>query len=174
MNKTIIETQGVEATTFDKTLKAAGLNWEARSDKVAGMDTGIQVPRNKLLYRSDDSTPLGIVGIDYEPSNPQAFLKAQFNFAEFVKGEVSRVGFIKDRSRAFAFVELGDRLVIPRKERKVGDPLQAYIYSTDGWDGGTPHRARLFIERLRCANGMTSREIKASLWVSHTKNMGER
>lgn len=174
MKTSVITLQGVEAGTFEETLKASNLNWTPEADKVGGMDTGIEMPRKKLLYRSDTRQALGIVGTDYEPSDPKEFLQAQFEFANFVKGRVARAGFIPDRSRAFAFVEMGDKLVVPVKHRKVGDPHKVYIYSTDGWDGGTPRRARLYIERIRCTNGMTSREIKAALWVSHTKQMDER
>lgn len=174
MNKTIIATQGVEATALDETITKADLNWEPLSDKVGGMDSGIEMPRKKLLYRSDNRQPLGIVGSDYSPSDPKAFVTAQYAFAEQIKGKVTRVGFLAERSRAFAFIQIGEPMNIPRGKRQVGDPVQSYIYTTDGWDGGTPHKARLFIERLRCANGMTSREIKADLWVSHTQGMEAR
>lgn len=173
MNTTIIGTQGVEATTFDLTLAGSDLNWEPKADKVGGMDTGIEMPRKKLLYRSDNRKPLGIVGEDYSPSDPKEFVKSQFEFSKIIKGTVSRVGFIADRARAFAFVKLNEEIKLPRELRKAGDPCRVYIYSTDGWDGGTPRRSRLFVERLKCLNGMTSREIKADLWVSHTSGMVE-
>lgn len=174
MNTTIIETKGVEATAFDKTLKAAGLNWEPLTDAAGGPSTGILMPGKKLLYRSDNRKALGIVGDGYEPSQPKEFLKAQFELAEAMEGKVVRAGFIEDRSRAFAFVKYGNEIVIPKGLRKVGDPLQAYIYSTDGWDGGTPRRSRLYVERLSCLNGNTSKELTASLWVSHTSSMAKR
>lgn len=168
--QSVINLHGTDATDLNTTLKKADLNWEVKSDTVGGMDTGITMPRKKLLYRSDNKAPLGIVGEDYQPSDPKEFLQSQYDFAGFIEGKVNRVGFLAERSRAFAFVHIGD-IEIPKKKAKVGDPLRAYIYSTDGWDGGTPRKSRLYIERLRCANGMVSREIKASLWVSHTKGM---
>lgn len=174
MNTTIIETQGVEATAFDKTLKAASLDWEPVADAAGGLNSKIQMPGKKLLYRSDNRKALGIVGSDYHPSDPREFVKTQFELAESIKGKVVRVGFIDDRSRAFAFVRYGNEIVIPKGLRKVGDPLQAYVYTTDGWDGGTPRRSRLYIERLRCLNGNTSKEIAANLWVSHTAGMAKR
>lgn len=162
---------GADATDFNTTLKAAGLDWEPQEDKVGGMDSGIEVPRFKMLYRSDTRDPLGIVGKDYKASSPKEFLESQFEFAEFVKGKVTKAGFLPDRSRAFAFVKLEDIKVKPRAERQVGDICGAYIYSIDGWDGGTPRKSRLYVERLRCKNGMASKEIKSSLWVSHTSGM---
>jgi len=175
MNTTIIQTQGVEATTaLDETIKNAQLNWEPLADQVAGMDSGVVMPRKKLLYRSDTKEALGVVGSDYEPTNPRDFVNRQYALAESMGGKVVRVGFLSERSRAFAFVQVGDKIEIPRGKRKVGDPVQAYIYSTDGWDGGTPQRSRLYIERLKCANGMTSREIHANLWVSHVSGMEKR
>ena len=170
-NTSIIEMQGVAATSLDETLKGADLNWSPSGDKVVGMDTGILMPRKKLLYRSDTREPLGIVGQDYCPSEPKEFLQAQYEFAEFIQGSVFRAGFIGERSRAFAFINVGDINIT--KPKKKGDVLRAYIYSTDGWDGGTPRRSRLYVERLICSNGMTSRQLKANLWVSHTKGMGE-
>jgi len=169
----IVELHGAPANGLESTLKAADLDWQPLEDKVGGMDTGIQMPRKKMLYRSDTREPLGIVGQDYCPSDPKAFLKTQYEFAEFCKGRVSRAGFIGERSRAFAFIHVTD-VQISKSNRKVGDPLRAHIYSTDGWDGGTPRKSRLFIERLVCLNGMVSKQIQASLWVSHTKEMETR
>lgn len=174
MNTTVITSRGAAATTFEETLKKADLNWEPKEDQAAGLDTGIVMPRKKLLYRSDNHQALGIVGSDYEASSPKAFLKNAFEFAEFAKGHVKQAGFIPDRSRAFAFVELREKINLPRELRKVGDPVACYIYTTDGWDGGTPNRARLYLERLKCANGMVSKEIAGDLWVSHAKGKEER
>ena len=117
MKETVINSQGIEATSFTQTLKTSNLDWEPLSDKVGGMDTGIQMPYKKLLYRSDTRTALGIVGADYAPSDPREFLKSQFEFAEFIKGKVVRAGFMSDRSRAFAFVE-HEKIVIPKADRK--------------------------------------------------------
>jgi hypothetical protein len=174
MNSTIIETQGVEAGSFDKTLKAASLDWEPKSDAVMGRGSNVLMPGKKLLFRSDNKKALGIVGDDYHPSQPREFVKTQFELADSIKGKVVRVGFIDDRSRAFAFVRYGGEITIPKGLRKVGDPLQAYVYTTDGWDGGTPRRSRLYVERLTCLNGMTSKQIAANLWVSHTSGMAKR
>lgn len=167
----IITSQGSTATNLKATLTAASLDWEPMADKVAGMDTGIQMPGKKLLYRSDNKQALGVVGEDYQPTQPREFLKAGFELAEFLKGKVTRAGFLASRARAFTFISIGEELVIPKGVRKVGDPMRAYIYSTDGWDGGTPRRSRLYIERLRCLNGNVSSEIKSNLWVSHTSNL---
>lgn len=167
--KSIISTRGTAATTFDATLPKSDLNWEPLEDTVSGTDTAITMPRMKLLYRSDTKAPLGIVGQGYSPSQPREFLKEQFEFAEAIKGKVTRAGFLAERCRAFAFVRMDLPLEI-KTSRKVGDPLSVYIYSTDGWDGGTPRKSKMFIERLRCSNGMVSKEIKANMWVSHTAN----
>ena len=168
MNTSIMQTLGAEAKDYAQTLKAANLDWEPLHDTVSGTDTAIQMPRMKLLYRSDNKAPLGIVGEGYCPSQPRAFLQSQYEFAEFVKGSVTRAGFLEDRARAFCFTKLDDIKVKAKEDRKVGDICGVYIYSTDGWDGGTPQKSRLFVERLRCKNGMRSKELKSALWVPHT------
>lgn len=161
--------QGHEANGFESTLKAADLNWQVEEDSVSGSDSGVVMPRKKMLYRSDTKEALGIVGEEYNPSSPHDFLKTQYEFAEFLGARVTRAGFMKERSRAFAFIDLG-KLEIPVGKRKVGDPISAHLYSTDGWDGGTANESRLYIERLICTNGMTSRKLHSRLWIPHTKN----
>ena len=173
MNTSVLSTMGVEASQFEDTLKAGDLDWSPLADKVAGLDTGVEMPRKTLLYRSDTKAPLGIVGDHYSATTPREFLRSQYEFAEFVKGRVARAGFIGDRSRAFALIEI-EKINLPREIRQKGDPVSVFIYSTDGWDGGTPQKSRLYLERLSCANGMTSRVISSSLWNSHTKDREER
>lgn len=174
MNHTsVINLYGTEAVDYKTTLKAADLDWEVRKDAVHGASSAVIMPRKKLLYRSDNDQPLGIVGEDYCPSDPRVFVQTQFEVAERMKGQVTRIGFIEDRSRAFSFIKIAD-INLPKSKRKVGDVCGAYIYSTDGWDGGTPRKSRLYVERLRCLNGMTSRELKARFWISHTKDMAAR
>lgn len=165
----VINTHGTDAgANYETTLKAADLDWEVRDEKIGSMDTGVEFPDMKMLIRSDSNAPLGIVGSEYKPTDPRTFLHTQFEFAEFIGGNVCRAGFIGERSRAFAFVKVAEFDVT-----KVGDPCAAYIYSTDGWDGGTPQQSRLYIERLICSNGQKSKKILANLWNAHTKNSEE-
>src|SRR5262249_35996160 len=136
------------STNLQKAMFDGDLNWSVLEDKVGGMDSGIEMPRKKLLYRNDNRYPLGIVGSDYTASDPKEFVTSQFEFAEFIKGKVERVGFIADRSRAFSFVRITDIAVPSKQDRKLGDVCGVYLYSADGWDGGTPRTSRLYVERL--------------------------
>jgi hypothetical protein len=173
--KSIIQSQGAKALpTLEATLEAAGLNWKVLTDDVAGVGSGIVMPRTKLLYRSDTRRALGVVGIDYEPSDPHTFLSRQFEMAAAMGGSVAQAGFCEVKSKAFCFVRLGEEWKLPKSSLKKGDPVQTYLYSTDGWDGGTPSRSRLYVERLRCLNGMTSTEVHSHYWVSHGKGKETR
>jgi hypothetical protein len=175
MRNSIIESQGVKALpTLEATLEAASLNWNVLTDDVAGVGSGIVMPRTKLLYRSDTRKALGVVGVDYEPSDPRTFLKRQFEMASAMGGEVAQAGFCDLKSRAFCFVRLGEEWKLPKSALKKGDTVQSYLYSTDGWDGGTPSRSRLYVERLTCLNGMVSSEVQSNYWVSHGKGKEER
>lgn len=167
----VIETKGARATTFEETLKAADLDWEPMEDQVQGVTCGVIMPRKKMLYRSDNKTPLGIVGEDYKPAQPREFLESQYTLANDLGGQVVRAGWTDRRAKAFAFIRMTEDLKISREKRKVGDPVAVYIYSTDGWDGGTPRQSKLYLERLKCTNGMTTKELSSSLWVAHTERM---
>lgn len=169
-----INLKGAKAGTFESTLKTADLNWEVREDSVKGSHCGSLMPNKKMLYRSDTHEALGIVGNKYVPTDPAQFLKTQYEFAEEVGGKVIRAGWVDRRAKAFAVIELSERIDLPRDKRKVGDPVAAYIYSIDGWDGSTPRESSLYLERLRCANGMTTKVLESSLWVTHTKRGEER
>lgn len=166
--KSVMSTMGADLKRVarESAAAAADLDWEVKQDRVAGLDTGITFPRKKMLYRSKDNLPLGIVGEDYVPSDPREFLDTQYEFAEFMGGEVVAAGFLPQRSRAFAIIHAGELTVNIKKG--VGDPVGVYIFSSDGWDGGTATSSRLYMERLVCANGMTSRELSGDFWVSHT------
>lgn len=158
---------------LDKTLKKADLGWHVIEDVVTGKNSGAEMRHKKMLLRSDTKEALGVVGANYEPVTPEYFAQQQYRLAEQIGGEVTRMGFVKERARAFAFIRLKD-IQIPIEHRKKDDVVGSYVYSTDGWDGKTPSKSRLYLERLACANGMTSREITASMWVSHTRRREER
>lgn len=170
----VIETKGAAATTLEDTLVAADLNWQVMEDKVQGVTCGLIMPRKKMLYRSDNQTPLGVVGEDYQPSDPREFLSSQFKLAEELGGKVVRAGWTERRARAFCAIRLEENLTFPKNVRAKGDPIGVYLYSTDGWDGGSPRQSSAYLERLVCANGMTTQDLSSSLWVSHTANLEQR
>lgn len=174
MNTSILESNGIVATTYEDTLKAANLDWTPMFDTVKGAVSGSTLHRKRMLLRSDTQEALGIVGMDYQATSPKEFVRSQFDFAEKTGSKVVRVGWMPDRARAFSFIQLKDQIELPKNIRAKGDPTAVYIYSVDGWDGCTPRRSRLYLERLVCANGMTTRELRAALWVSHTKSLEER
>lgn len=172
--KSVIETKGARATTLEETLKAADLNWEPREDQVMGATIGVVMPRKKMIYRSDNNQPLGVVGEDYFPSDPKEFLQSQYELAQQLHGNVVRAGWAGRRAKAFCCIRLVEDLKMQVGKRKVGDPVACYIYSTDGWDGTTARESKLYLERLRCTNGMTTRELPSSLWVPHTSGLVQR
>lgn len=172
--QSVIETKGIKATSYEETLKGADLDWEPLEDKVQGVTIGLVMPRKKMIYRSDNKTPLGIVGEDYQPSQPREFLKSQFDLAAQMGGTVVRAGWTDRRAKAFSCIRLNEQLELPKNLRAKGDPIAAYIYSTDGWDGGSPRASSLFLERLVCSNGMVTRELSSSLWLAHTRAIEER
>jgi hypothetical protein len=170
----IIETVGVEATTdIKQTSREADLDWEVLEAPVV-LPNGDTFPRKKLLLRSDNGAPLGIVGENYTPSTPRQFLERQYELAGELGGKVVRAGFLPRSSRVFSVISFKEDLRIKSPDAKVGDVIRAFVYTTDGWDGATPIQSRLYLERLVCLNGMTSQKLHSSIWVSHTRNVSLR
>lgn len=167
----MINSKGATAATFDEMLVAAGLNWEPVEDKVQGVTCGLLMPRQKMLYRPDTNTALGIVGEDYQATSPREFLQSQYDLATALGGRVVRAGWTDRRSKVFSVIKLEENLTLPKGVRKAGDPIGVHILSTDGWDGRSPRESSLYLERLVCSNGMTTRELSGSLWASHKKNI---
>lgn len=163
----VIESCGVKATSFDETLKAARFNFSVKEDKVRGVKSGAVIKGLKMLYRSDNRQPLGVVGDSYVPTDPKKFLETQYEFAQNSGGSVVRAGWTGRGSRAFAIVKLGLAIDFPKAIRQKGDPMNVYIYSTDSWDGSVSRVSSLYIERLACLNGMMRKELSASIGVSH-------
>lgn len=175
----VLESKGVPiATSISETIKKADLNWKVLDGPCVTphpkSGKNIEMARKKILYRSDTYEALGVVGTDYKPSDPKEFVESQFSLAAKIGGNVTRLGWTERRAKAFCCIRLKEEITLPKNLRKVGDPVAAYIYSTDGWDGGTPRQSKLFLERLSCLNGMTTRELAESLWVSHTSEMETR
>jgi hypothetical protein len=168
----VIETKGAKATTLAETLTNADLNFKVLEDKVVGVSSGAEMPRKKMLYRSDTKAALGIVGEDYCATDPKEFIETQFEFARSVGGKVVRAGWVGRRAKAFSIVKM-DTIELPCGA-KAKDPINVFIYSYDSWDGGSPRTSTLFLERTACLNGMMTRELSTSLRVSHTKNADER
>jgi len=170
----IIETVGVEATTdIHQTSREADLDWEVLEAPVV-LPNGDTFPRKKLLLRSDNGAPLGIVGENYTPSTPRQFIERQYELAGELGGRIVRAGFLPRSSRVFSVISFKEDLRIKSPDAKVGDVIRAFVYTTDGWDGATPIQSRLYLERLVCLNGMTSQKLHSSIWVSHTRNVSLR
>lgn len=170
--RSIIDSMGITPNhaSYEETLWQSGLDFQVMEDSVRGFASGITAPRMKMLYRSDDHSVLGVMRQTYSASDPREFLQSQYDVAKELGGTVARVGFIEQNAKAFAFIRLDQQIVLPRKSRKHGDAIGLYLYSTDGWNGSTPRSTKLFMERVVCSNGITSRNIEDILWVAHTKN----
>lgn len=180
----VIQSVGADiskTTNVDTILKKADLNWEVREtplEELHGAD--VKPLRLKLLTRSDNNMALGIVGQDYTPSDPRKFIEAQCELAEHLKGNLVQAGFVPGKARAFAFVRMSEdmrvsvRAVKTKGKMKLHDPVDAYVHSADGWDGGTPRTSSLFLERLVCKNGMVTRQLSSKLWTSHAGSIEER
>jgi len=132
-------------------------------------NTGIDIPKLKAVYRSDNSKVLGVVGKDYSVFQPtEIFGLADYLRTEFGAKYKSSYSVDEGRIIRIAFEpENGDGIIrLPND-----DILRKRIFVTGSFDGSTSHNGGYALERALCKN-LQIWETKETQAVSvrHTKN----
>jgi len=172
-----VKTEGKDVDTI---LKEAGLDWEPMFTRVLGEGLSDPLPGKFLMYRSDNKKPLAVVGRQYRATLPREFVQSQLALAEALGGQLVAIDTFpyvvkKDHVlpfRVVAFIRLQEQVQIQHMDK--GDPIGLFITTVDGWDGATARQSRLYVERVVCRNGLTSRMLEAEIWTSHTSGIDSR
>jgi phage/plasmid-like protein (TIGR03299 family) len=99
-----------KAAGMDWQIRSAGLQYEARQDEHASVQT---YPGQSVLYRSDNLQALSVVGSNYKIVQPAQVLEF---FSELVKTrgyELETAGCLKEGRRFWALAKMGDIAMLP-------------------------------------------------------------
>lgn len=148
----------ISATAYDDVLMQAGLNWTVDAHP-AYTDIGgkkIEIPGTKVIVRSADEKPLGIVSDKYQIVNNAdafAFTESIFNSQEieFVRGGSYRGG-------AATWLEAK----ITSEFEILGDRTECFLIFMNTHDGTGSVKALIVPNRVVCSNALNFPLKKAS------------
>jgi len=127
----------------------AGLDWEAHEAPVQfetpfGMET---IADRKVVYRSDNKFPLGVVSDRYSIVQPREALDF---FEEYLSaGDMSMetAGALDDGRRIWALARVGDDLVVKGQDR-----IEGFLLLATSFDGSMATTAKFTTVRVVCQN----------------------
>ena len=140
----------VNASSYDDVLKQAGLNWTVAAHPAYTEVDGkqIEIPGSKVIVRSEDEKPLGIVSTKYKIVNNSdafAFTESIFNSKEieFIRGGSYRGG-------SSTWLEAR----ITGKYSVLGDDVDCYLIFMNSHDGSGSVKCMIVPERIACSNAL--------------------
>jgi len=153
--------------TAEEAIVAAGMNFAVEQTPIMGCN-GMDIKSHKLLFRSDDNQPLGVVGSGYVPiQNSHAFsfmdVLAEKHGATYEYGAV-----IKGGRRILIQARLGNPFDV-----RPGDKVEQFVTLVNSHDGSTSLRAFFTPIRLFCMNQLSIALAKATSAINlrHTANI---
>lgn len=146
----------------------AGMNWQVRQAPMMFMTDDNEptaVDARKILYRSDNTFQLGIVGEDYKIVQPGQVLEFFDDLTRLHGMKLSTAGTLFGGKHFWALAKTGQHAsVIP------GDDVDAYVLLTTSADGTAATQARFTSTRVVCNNTLNialSENAKKMVKVTH-------
>jgi len=148
--------------------KAAGLSHTVERSTVQYQANGILLPHagRDVLYRSDTSAPLGVVGNDYNIVQPADVLDFFARLAENNNFELETAGALSGGKRIWAMAKVNDGATIVGQ-----DVVKPYVLLATSYDGTLATTARFTSVRVVCSNtlGYASAESGDTVRINHSK-----
>ena len=132
----------------------AGLNWKIHeapvhffSSKEEGRENMHQFDGNKVLYRSDTSAALSVVGHKYKVVQPSEILEFYRDLTEKSGFELETAGVLRGGRKIWALARTGQSTAI-----KGGDVSNGYVLLATACDGTLATTAQFTAVRVVCNN----------------------
>lgn len=138
-----------EHSTIEDWKIQSGLDWDILESPVLFQDmAGIQtVADKKVLYRSDTTIPLSVVGSEYKVVHPGEVLEFFRDLVENHGMKLSAAGSLFGGKKFWATAELGKR-----DEIVSGDTVDGFLLLTSSADGSLSTTAKFSSVRTVCNN----------------------
>lgn len=164
------------ATNLEEAIVQSGLDYEVQklpvffNPRIGKTPKMTKVPDRFVVYRTDNHTPMGIVGKKYEIlQNREAF-----NFLDslIAGGAMFETAGTYGLNGAKSFISISTQ-----KIKVLDDDIQPYIVLTNSFDGTGTVKVSFSPIRVFCSNtlALISKKVKSlhlnSLSVRHTKSM---
>ena len=157
-----------EDSPIDVWKREAGMDWQVRQAPMMFMNADNEptaVEARKILYRSDNTFQLGIVGEDYKIVQPGQVLEFFDDLTRLHGMKLSTAGTLFGGKHFWALAKTGQHAsVLP------GDDVDAYVLLTTSADGTAATQARFTSTRVVCNNTLNialSENAKRMVKVTH-------
>lgn len=132
--------------------KEAGMDWEVKESEVIYFkgDQVSKFPKKKVLYRSDNGTPLSIVGSDFKIVHPEEVLEFFRDLTEDHGMVLSTAGCLFGGQRFWALAETNIE-----KEIFSEDNIKGFLLFMTSVDGMLSSTAKFVSTRVVCNNTLT-------------------
>ncbi|MDR2140684.1 MAG: DUF932 domain-containing protein [Deltaproteobacteria bacterium] len=141
------------ALSAQEVMVEAGLNWEVEKRPAYFRDSEGNfncVPNHFVVTRSDDLSPLGIVGKGYELFQNRELFDFIETFLSITKSKLDTCGFIDNGAMIWATAVAETQEFLP------GDPSQEYFLISNNHDGNRGVQVGFMYSRLVCSNALLS------------------
>ncbi|QIM49586.1 DUF932 domain-containing protein [Pusillimonas sp. DMV24BSW_D] len=132
----------------------AGMNWDIKEAPVQFMDAVddtqsrlITFPQSKVLYRSDNRTPLSVVSQRYQVVQPREILEFYRDLTEISGFQLETAGVLKGGKKVWALARTGHSATI-----QGNDVTNAYVLLATACDGTLATTAQFTAVRVVCNN----------------------
>lgn len=139
---------------LDVWAQQAGMNWRIEESPVrfiAGPNGYLgeihSYPENKVLYRSDNKTPLSVVSQRYKVVQPEEILEFYRDLTEKSGFELETAGVLKGGKKLWALAKTGQSGTL-----KNVDETKAYVLLATACDGSMATTAQFTSVRVVCNN----------------------
>lgn len=153
--------------TLEQWKESAGMSWEVFSSKVmyqAGLETKTMDDK-KVLFRSDNSEAMAVVGADYKIVQPGQVIDFFSDLVGLHGLKLSAAGTINGGRRFWATADLGNGF-----ETVAGDVITGQLLLATSIDGTLATTAKVVSTRTVCQNTLTvaiGENTKNLVKVSH-------
>jgi len=155
-------------TSIEDALDAANLNFIAEEHELMS-PSGIFAPDHKMIVRSDNNEPLGVVGKKYHPTQNSLAMAFMDNIVQ-KNGFAYTEALSKDNGAVTVITAQSDK----PDEIKVGDEVARQIKIINGFNGKHSLSVEFSMLRLVCTNGMVRNERESMMRFKHTIHIQNR
>ncbi|KGC29842.1 DUF932 domain-containing protein [Burkholderia pseudomallei] len=151
--------------------RAAGMDWRIEEAEVRFVAAGNRslgsihaFPEQKVLYRSDNKTPLSVVSSRYQVVQPEEILEFYRDLTEIGGFQLETAGVLKEGRKLWALARTGQSGMLKGK-----DEINGYLLLATACDGTLATTAQFCSVRVVCANTLAIAlgEGNGAVKVSH-------
>lgn len=130
-------------------LQQAGMDWQIESSPVHYLtqDSAEIFNESKVLYRSDNKSPLSVVSNRYQVVQPREVLEFYRDLVDLGGFELETAGVLKGGKKLWALAKTGEELML-----KGNDLVQGYLLLATACDGTLATTAQFTSVRVVCNN----------------------